>query len=56
MRKYVDPFNKFTLNENRVHTLDDAKVVLDILQKNDVKNLNGGKLRLETVMYNHYKK
>lgn len=38
MRKYVDPFNKFTLNENRVHTLDDAKVVLDILQKNVSNN------------------
>lgn len=30
--------------------------VLEILQKNDVKNLNGGKMRLETVIYNHYKK
>lgn len=34
MRNHIDTFKKFVLNENRIHTLDDAKQVLNILHKN----------------------
>lgn len=34
MRKHIDSFKKFTLKESRLHTIEDANSVLELLHKN----------------------